>query len=52
MLPHRPTQIGKLIPFGVLLAYVLWTPTPLLAHTPTTNASNSSDVKIDLTVPV
>jgi hypothetical protein len=51
MLPHRPTRTGKLIPFAILLVYVLWEPMPLLAQSPTTNASNSSDFKIDLTVP-
>jgi hypothetical protein len=52
MFPHRPTRIGKLIPFAILLAYVLWIPTPLLTQSTATNAGNSSDVKIDLTVPV
>jgi hypothetical protein len=48
MFPHRPTRIRKLIPFAILLAYVLWIPTPLLAQSAATKASNSSDVKIEL----
>jgi hypothetical protein len=50
MVPHRPTRTGKLIPFAILPAYVLRAPTPPLAQSATANASNSSGVKIDLTV--
>jgi Carboxypeptidase regulatory-like domain len=39
MVSHRPTQIGSLIPFAILLACVLWVATPLLAQSTTATGS-------------
>ncbi len=39
MVSQQPIRIGKLIPFAILVAYVLWAATPLLAQSTTATGS-------------
>ena len=39
MVSHQSTRIGKVIPFVILVAYVFWSATPLLAQSTTATGS-------------